>query len=122
MKTSDALPVTSDEPKHVPRSSLVTCPSSLSRSLSFAIFSAALRRGYWFCVHCDRVVLDIPEIAVDVFNENHASCPHCHKRACTWHPPVLSNAETLKSETLKSAAVTMAFFSISAFQHFSFYP
>ena len=56
--------------------------------LTLAIFARAAREGYWFCGHCDRIALTLPELHVDVMNENLAACPYCGKRTAEWHPPV----------------------------------
>ena len=57
--------------------------------LAVETFSQGLRKGFWFCDRCDRVALEVPALAVDILNEQLASCPHCHKRTARWVPPVL---------------------------------
>ena len=56
--------------------------------LTLPVFQQGVRNGFWYCDHCDRIILEIPEIAWDVMNPNLASCPHCHKRTAGWHPPL----------------------------------
>jgi rubrerythrin len=41
-----------------------------------------LQQGYWFCVHCDRIV------ALGDETESPAKCPRCSKITAIWQKPV----------------------------------
>lgn len=38
--------------------------------------------GYWFCWHCDRVVL------LSTTLDSPATCPRCGYKTAEWQPPV----------------------------------
>jgi rubrerythrin len=44
--------------------------------------TALASSGYWFCQHCQRIVILGDEA------EPPAQCPRCHKRTVEWQEPV----------------------------------
>lgn len=47
------------------------------------LFSQCIRKGFWFCEHCDRV----HSVGLDA---DKAQCPHCKKNNTSyWTPAVL---------------------------------